>query len=314
MTVNRISKLFVLVATVLGLGGCDELDDVLDPPGDPEETTADVTASHIPPPVKLTDDDVTIRYSPYRDWSSSPRQYASAGCEPGETVLGGGAKTIPGDGEIQLQAMVPGSTYYWASAVAKYDYSERWTLQAYAICAPVRASVGVEVVSRTSDYREKQLYNGGYGNDVAAPCPAGKRIVGTGGAIRGPASFQQIRPNQHGAYAFVQGVNDRNDWGSPVQVTAYAVCAYPIQGWHVVIGGTDWNDERYQQTHASCPGQQVIGGGLTKGDWEGEAHFNGMYPSSWYGQHPIWVVLGAIPSHRPTHDWNLAAWAVCVDK
>lgn len=42
MTVNRILKLFALVVTVLGLGGCDEGDDVVDPPSDPDETTADV--------------------------------------------------------------------------------------------------------------------------------------------------------------------------------------------------------------------------------------------------------------------------------
>lgn len=44
MTVNRISKLFALVGTVLGLGGCDELGDVIDPPRDPEETMADVVS------------------------------------------------------------------------------------------------------------------------------------------------------------------------------------------------------------------------------------------------------------------------------
>jgi hypothetical protein len=195
-------------------------------------------------------------------------------------------------------------------------YAGNWAIAVYAICAPVSASLGLEVVIRNSDDSVEKVGPFEYVNDIAAPCPSGKRIVGTGGIVRGPTghvSFQQIRPNQQGAYAFVQGVRHAGLYPpAKFTVTAYAVCAYPIQGWHVVIDGTDYNDARLQVASVECPdGEQIIGGGLTKGDGYGWAHVETIRPTGSPFQRLD--VIGAIPDPYSTYDWNLAAWAVCVD-
>jgi hypothetical protein len=254
-------------------------------------------------------------------FNSNSSRHVTASCPPGQRVLGGGAKVITRTGgstygNAQLQALVPGTSTYFAQATEKRNgYSGDWALSAYAVCAPVPASLGVEVVYRTSDDSVEFIPPFEHVNDVAAPCPGGKRIVGTGGILGGPAggvSFQQIRPNQQGAYSFVQGVLEGGLGGTRFTVTAYAVCAYPIQGWHVVIDGTDYDDARLQVARAECPdGEQVIGGGLTKGDGLGYARVETVWPVG--SPFQTLSVIGGIPDPYGTYDWNLAAWAVCVD-
>jgi hypothetical protein len=238
--------------------------------------------------------------------------------------LGGGAKVLAPSGgstygNALLQALVPGASTYFAQAVEKRDgYSGDWALSAYAVCAAVPASLGVEIAHRVSDDEVEFLPPFEYVNDVAAPCPAGKRITGTGGilsGVTGGVSFQQIRPNQQGAYSFVQGVQAALEDGvddTGFTVTAYAVCAYPIKGWHVVIDATDHDSARLQVARAECPeDEQVIGGGLTKGDGLGSARVEAVWPLGSPFQELN--VIGAIPGPFGTYGWNLAAWAICVD-
>lgn len=275
-------------------------------------------------PVRVTD--VRVRSAISGPGDSRSSKGATASCQPGERVLSGGAKVVVSastphsSGHVQLVALAPTATTYRAAAVENHvGYDEDWALVAYAVCVPADPGLGLEVVERTSANTYRYFdEDGAYVNDVAAPCPAGKRLVGTGGLLYSPdgnvdgyASFQQLRPNQQGAYTFAQGVLDV-DAGSPQPFTvrAYAVCANPIQGWHVVIDGTDYNDARHQTARAECPGQQIIGGGFTKGDFLGRAHVETMWPAGTPFQ--ALSVWGGIPEWG-TYDWNLAAWAICVD-
>jgi hypothetical protein len=278
-----------------------------------------------PAPVEVTGVRVYSSSSPGGFNSTSTRS-ATASCPQGQRVLGGGAYVMARNGgstygNVLLQALMPGTSSYFAQAVEKRSfggYSGDWALSAYAICAPVPASLDVEVVSRTSYNSVKCTSTYSCVNDISAPCPAGKRIIGTGGILAGNAfnsggvSFQQIRPNQQGAYSFVQGVLEGGLAGTTFTVTAFAVCAYPIQGWHVVIDGTDYSNARLQIASVECPeGEQIIGGGLTKGDGLGYARVETMWPLG--SPFQKLYVKGGIPDPYGTYDWNLAAWAVCVD-
>ena len=63
----------------------------------------------------------------------------------------------------------------------------------------------------------------------------------------------------------------------------------------------------------NCPaGQQVLGAGLTKGDDFGAAHVESVYPSTLSTTSSRVFVGGGAP-FTPA-PWNLAAWAVCVDR
>lgn len=97
-------------------------------------------------------------------------------------------------------------------------------------------------------------------------------MIGTGGSIYGvnnSVSLRQIRPNQHGAYVFVEGIA-RYGSTPDFEVWAYAVCAKAPLGWHVVIDGNDYSLAPVQSTSVACPDdQQVLGAGFTKGDNQG---------------------------------------------
>jgi hypothetical protein len=152
------------------------------------------------------------------------------------------------------------------------------------------------------------------GTKRAVGGPAGKKLLGTGGIVGGPAgrvSFQQVRPNQQGAFAFVQGVREINIT-DPFTVTAIAICANPVQGWHVVIDGTDVNTGRVQTATATCgANEQIVGTGLTKGDVYGFAHVDALVPQT---LNRSLFSSGGIPDPTPTYRWNLASWAVCVTR
>jgi hypothetical protein len=256
-------------------------------------------------------------------WNSNTPKTARASCGSNERVLSGGAwVTARGSdpsthGNVVLQSLVPGINTYSATAVERPGgYSGDWDVTAYAICVPLSVADDLSIrlvnASRTGG---RQLSPTEYVNDVAAPCQSGQRVTGGGGTLGGTAggvSFQQVRPNQQGAYVFVQGVVDRNTTTpSPFAVTAYAICANPISGWHVVIDGTDYNPARVQDVQARCTNQQLIGGGLTKGDSRGSAHVEAMVPLR---TGKTMRVIGGIPNSVPAYNWNLAAWAICVDQ
>jgi hypothetical protein len=217
-------------------------------------------------------------------------------------------------GNVMLQMLVPGATTYVARAVEKEGgYSANWSLTVYVICADAVPGLDLQIVPATSDSTPYLDDEGAWVNDVAAACPSGKKLLGLGGLLGGPpgrVSFQQVRPNQQGGYAFVQGVRQYS-FTDNFNVTAYAICARPVQGWRVEIDGTDYNTDRLQTATATCDAdEQIVAAGLTKGDVLGYAHVDALVPSTLTSS---LFTSGAIPDPTPTYRWNLASWAVCVD-
>jgi hypothetical protein len=268
-------------------------------------------------PVRLTG---IQRYQKTTLGTDSPdSRHITASCPVGKVAVGGGAKTMVTTGastrgNVMLQALVPGPASYAAQAVEKADgYSANWSLTAYVICADAVPGLALEVESRSSDFTPYFDAEQGWVNDVAAPCPTGKKLLGTGGIVGGPAgrvSFQQVRPNQQGAYAFVQGVRESSVTDN-FSVVAFAICARPVQGWRVAIDGTDYNTDRLQTATADCDAdEQIVAAGLTKGDVRGFAHVDTLVPSTLTRS---LFSSAAIPDPTPTYRWNLASWAVCVD-
>jgi len=267
-------------------------------------------------PVRLTG---VQRYQKTTLGTSSPdSRHTGMSCPDGQVAIGGGARTMVSTGQttrgnVMLQALVPGSTSFAAQAVEKADgYSANWSLTVYVICADDVPGLELQIVPRTSDFTPYFDAEQGWVNDVAAPCPSGKKLLGLGGVVGGPAgrvSFQQVRPNQQGAYAFVQGVRESSVTAA-FGVTAYAICSKPVQGWNVAIDGTDYSTERQQEATSSCEAdEQIVAAGLTKGDVGGFAHVDALVPSTLTGS---LFSSGGIPDPIPTYRWNLASWAVCV--
>jgi hypothetical protein len=270
-------------------------------------------------PVKITGVSIHTAMTPSSGSNSLSPKFATAACPTGKVALGGGAMLLrPASGNItgnvMLRSLIPSTTSYVAEAVeVQAGYAEDWALTTYVVCGNNVPGLDLQVVSKIGDSTPSRSSEGAWVNDAQATCPSGKKVIGAGGVVGGPAgrtSFQQIRPNQQGAFVFVQGVEEAGFLDS-FSVRAFAVCAKPIQGWQIKIDGTDYNSARVQTALASCPtGQQVIGAGLTKGDPHGRARVESMIPT---GQGHV-LTVGAISEGRPTYPWNLASWAVCVTR
>jgi hypothetical protein len=248
---------------------------------------------------------------------------AWATCPAGKRVLGGGGTITRNHGggthgRVLLQHLEPdshrypngeyGDWYYVRAVEGPGGYTEDWYLTAYAVCGDTLN--GLQIVPRTS---ETSTNTPPGLNDAHASCPPGTKVIGTGGVLSGypdnASSFQQIRPNQQGAYVFVQG-KIHQGFQPGLRVTAIAVCAEPPAGWHVAIAGTAYTTATTLSTSVTSPaGEQVLGAGLTKGDDSGIAHVESVYPSTITPK--VFVSGGAPYTPGP---WNLAAWAVCVDR
>jgi hypothetical protein len=241
---------------------------------------------------------------------------AFAPCPAGKVALGGGARITPRYGGathgqvILVHAQPLANGYYAGASEWAGGYSYDWFLVAYAVCGDQPA--GYQIVQQVSDTETEGPF--GNLNDTHASCPSGKKVIGTGGALqgaRGQVSFQQIRPNQQGAYVFVQGILHPG-FASPFTVYAWAVCANPLDGWHVVIDGTDYSTDTTQQTSVACPaGEQALGAGFTKGDDFGAAHIESFSVRTFSTSSTVYLNGGAPFTPQP---WNIAAWAVCVDR
>lgn len=257
---------------------------------------------------------------------SEARKHATAVCPDGKRVLGGGARVVrvlggSTNGKVFVKSARPTSTLtsggfvdrYHATAVeVRIGYADNWYLVAYAVCGdPID---GLQIVQRGSNELSstQPLVRKSH-----ASCPSGTKVIGTGGSIsggvsEGSVSLRQIRPNQQGAYVFVEGIVDPGNFVPDFEVWAYAVCAKAPLGWHVVIDGNDFSPEQVQRTSVACPpGQQVLGAGFTKGDNQGLSHIEYFFPSTTSSTSKVYLGGGA---PLPPQPWNIAAWAVCVTR
>lgn len=262
--------------------------------------------------------------------NSEERKHATARCPAGKRVLGGGARVVRAlggstSGKVFVKSARPESTLtsggfvdgYFALAVEWVGgYSDNWYLVAYAVCGdPIE---GLQIVQRGSNELSstQPLVRKSH-----ASCPSGTKVIGTGGSISdgisNSVSLRQIRPNQQGAYVFVEGIAYPG-YQTDFYVWAYAVCAKAPAGWHVVIDGNDFSPEQVQRTSVACPpgqpGQprkQVLGAGFTKGDNQGLSPIEYFFPSTTSTTSRVYLGGGA---PFPLQPWNIAAWAVCVTR
>ncbi|MDQ3564496.1 MAG: hypothetical protein M3436_10255 [Pseudomonadota bacterium] len=254
---------------------------------------------------------------------SEARKHATAVCPDGKRVLGGGARVVrvlggSTNGKVFVNSARPTSTLtsggfvdrYHAAAVELaigFGYADDWYLVAYAVCGDPME--GLRIVSRGSDELSSTQP---FVRKSQVSCPSGTKVIGTGGSIsggvnEGRVSLRQIRPNQQGAYVFVEGIAYPG-YQTDFEVWAYAVCAKAPLGWHVAIDGNDFSFAQVQRTSVACPsGEQALGAGFTKGDNQGLSNIEYFFPST------SRVYLGG-GARLPPQPWNIAAWAVCVTR
>lgn len=202
--------------------------------------------------------------------SGSPKG-AIAFCDPGERVVGGGGWVqAPGAGSFnlkltQLQPGDFGARDGYAVAGAETGpggTTASWYVRAYALCAPAASLSGYRIV--TSPPTNPSL------NPVqatAAVCPAGQRVLGTGGTTNNPdgqVALQVSRASGTGDIARVQAHEDAAPTTpAPWSVVSHAICVNPPLGYEVVYGKSPKSaSEPEKGAVAECPaGKRVHGAG-----------------------------------------------------
>jgi hypothetical protein len=134
----------------------------------------------------------------------------------------GGEIPIGATGQVMLDAVIPSADLETASVRAHEDqdgFSGNWTLRPFALCADPLP--GLELITATSA-------NDSQNKHVTALCPAGKRVIGTGGQIlsgNGQVSIQYMVPDAALTRVHVRGVEDQDGLFQNWRVRAFAICA-----------------------------------------------------------------------------------------
>jgi hypothetical protein len=233
------------------------------------------------------------------DYDSQSSKSAVANCPTGTWLLGGGAQVVDGDGYVVPWNLEPTSTSYRVDAAEVVSYGGVWEVWAYAICGDALPVIQVQGGLIGNNVRELA---------VTVDCPAGTKVIAGGGrVIATNGSLQWIRPTDQGGFGrlVVTGVAEAT---GGMQVQGFAVCAVAPPGYQIVFTPTLPYTGRLLQVSAKCPNSaKVLGAGLTKANATGNAHVDGMFPTS--DLKTVWVNSRQPYSSDPV---NLAAWAICA--
>ena len=170
--------------------------------------------------------------------TTSAAKGLTATCPAGTRVIGAGGDTTGANGEVLLDVMRPNAALTSVFLHANEDEdgtAAAWYLQAFIICAV--APVGLELVTATSAASSAD-------KAVTAPCPGGKRLLGSGAEIVGAPSQVLLDgqvPNPGLTAVTVNALEDETGTSATWSIKAYAICADLIAGLQrvAVTGPTD---------------------------------------------------------------------------
>ncbi len=246
-----------------------------------------------------------VRVSPFTPTTSEAKSL-TATCPAGTKVIGAGGDTTPGNGRVLIDRIQPDATLTRVSLRAREDETgtpDAWFLQAFVICAT--PPPGLELVSATSGSNSAD-------KSVAAACPGGKRLLGSGAAITGAAGqvlLDGLRPNPGLTLVAANALEDETGAAGNWSVSAYAICANPVIGLErVAVTGPLVSDAT--ATTAPCPaGKSVIGMGGTIDSPNGEVVLDALFPDLGLTSATISAAEDATGNSA---SWSLTAYAICA--
>jgi hypothetical protein len=247
------------------------------------------------------------------DTGSESFKWAQAVCPSDTHVLGGGVDINGGTNRVHVSSTLPLAgppDSWWVTAMLDVngEYSQSWSITAFAICAPEIS--GWEIVQADASAAAGSVYT-----ETAVTCPAGKSVIGTGGAASGGSRYilNGVEPYNDLTGTYVEVIGDQTTpipdsaWGAH----AYAVCVDPLPGQQLVEGRAGWTTDD-KTASVDCPsGTRVhgTGAGLT-GAW-GQAHFDRI------GLHGTGTLGGVDIDARQDLDgtslnWSMYVYAICA--
>jgi hypothetical protein len=211
---------------------------------------------------------------------SSDHKSAYAFCPTGKRVIGGGGivRDAGSSAALRMLRPDPGSLRDAFLAVASETtrYNRNWSVTAVAVCAD--PPPGLEYV-----YTEFGPYSTAFISNIAT-CPAGKKVIGTGGAVnfdRGRVVLDEIVPATNlqtvRASAYVAEGGNPDVWS----LGTWAVCADPVPGLTLVTKIGTRNAIANKTIFVDCPaGTRVhaVGGDIQGGN--GQVVLSSLYPQT----------------------------------
>lgn len=244
--------------------------------------------------------------------TSSAAKSVTATCPAGKQVVGAGANVDNGLNPfvpyVFVDAIRPGPLLDRVTVRAREgetgsDYT--WWVVAYAVCAPPPA--GLERVVATSA-------SSSLGKGIAAVCPSGKRLLGTGGEVTGPAGqvvVDGLLPDGALTRATVNALEDETGTADPWTVTAYAICSSPVRGLERVAATSAPDSAAAKHVDAPCPaGKTLTGGGGTMNSADARVRLDSVITMSSSTQ---FAQTGALEGPGGNSgDWSVSAFAICA--
>jgi hypothetical protein len=236
------------------------------------------------------------------------------GIEPlGRQATGGGGDIVGGLGQVVMSSVTPGTRRVTVSGFEDANgFAGNWRVRAYAICATPLAGLQAVSVVNTSPAP------GAYPQDPEAYCPAGKKVVGTGGGISGIQG--QIPLQAIGAPAFAGSlIGARTEQAFPLfdelfsrqsvwSAEAVVMCATPPRGLELV-SATSTPDSDPASVTANCPpGKNLLGGGAQTSTPNGVL-IDDMRPNDLL---TAMTVTGLEGEKGNESDWTVTALALCA--
>lgn len=237
-------------------------------------------------------------------------QSTSATCPLGLALMGAGYLVDGATGEVIVDDFVPsvgptGSVFVGAYE-ADPDYTDNWTLHAYAICAfPLPGQVQVTAVSDSTSGNKS----------VLATCPFPTTPIGTGFQIEGApgaVTVNILRPTATGvqASAYEEDVYD-GSW----TVRAYAICANPPAGLQHISAGNPigGSPDSRSETAACAPGRVLTGLGFQVTGGLGRVVIDDFIPNGSASVAPTQLTVGTYDADEDFDgDWTLTALGICA--
>jgi hypothetical protein len=236
-------------------------------------------------------------------------------CPPGLQVIGGAYELSGAEGAVVLDDFIPSADNLLVSAgeiVGPGENSDgttaSWKIRATAVCA--NPLPGYSIQTSTSTFRRAT------DQTVLATCPAGKSVVGGGASLsNGFGQVSTILLSSGTAGVLAEGHTDVDGYSGSWSITAYAICANLLPGWHQVQQLSPEDVFLSRTETAFCPPNQVpIGvGWRTFGAVAGvvDRYFSRANIST--GPNPG-VTVSATGPDNTAHPWQLSARAVCVNR
>ena len=238
--------------------------------------------------------------------ATSAYKTATATCPAGKRVTGTGFDVSPPDGRVLVDYVRPNASLTSVSVRADEDEAgtaAAWTLTAYAICAPAPAGLQRVVATSASSSAAKS---------VAAACPAGTRVLGTGGELAGASRqllLNRLTPNAHLTTVTVRAFEDETGTARSWTVTAYAICARPAQGVRLKTRTSPSNPGNPQSFTMPCDqGEVPVGLGAAINGTGNQLVLQGMHPG----------IGGRLPGMTAAKDrtgfdraWSVSPHAIC---